>query len=113
MKLLRSNDLVTASSLEHIEGLVAIISEVIFPIIRNLFTQCLAGQQRIGRPVTDTHESYIFIASSQNDLEKWIQAINIIIYTVSTSRLRHGSKWHFDYFSMDFFFCHNPVKIAS
>lgn len=43
--------------------------------------ELVSGEQRVGKPVTDSHESYLFIASSQNDLEKWIEAINIVIYT--------------------------------
>ncbi|XP_065058691.1 rho GTPase-activating protein 24-like isoform X1 [Rhopilema esculentum] len=43
--------------------------------------EIVSGEQRIGKPVTDTHESYLFIASSQKDLEQWMKAINIIIYT--------------------------------
>lgn len=42
-----------------------------------------AGDQRVGKPVTDSHNSYLFIASSQTDLEQWAKAINIVIYTVS------------------------------
>eukprot|EP00794_Sanderia_malayensis_P007477 gene7477-8306_t len=43
--------------------------------------EIVSGEQREGRPVTETRESFVFMASSQPDLEDWITAINIVIYT--------------------------------
>ena len=42
-----------------------------------------AGKNREGRPVSSNHDTFLLIASSQQEMDEWIQAINRIIYAVS------------------------------
>lgn len=46
-----------------------------------------AGKNREGRPVSSNHDTFLLIASSQQEMDEWIQAINRIIYAVSYVKL--------------------------
>lgn len=42
--------------------------------------EIVSGKDREGRPVSSTHDTFLLIASSQQEMDEWIRAINRIIY---------------------------------
>ncbi|XP_078369096.1 rho GTPase-activating protein 24-like isoform X1 [Oculina patagonica] len=42
--------------------------------------EIVAGKDKEGRPVSSTHDTFLLIASSQQEMDEWIRAINRIIY---------------------------------
>ncbi|XP_074620007.1 rho GTPase-activating protein 24-like isoform X2 [Acropora palmata] len=42
--------------------------------------EIVSGKDKVGRPVSSHHETFLLIASSQREMEEWIRAINRIIY---------------------------------
>lgn len=42
--------------------------------------EIVSGKDKEGRPVSSNHETFLLIASSQQEMDEWIQAINRIIY---------------------------------
>lgn len=42
--------------------------------------EIVAGKDKEGRPVSSNHETFLLIASSQQEMDEWIRAINRIIY---------------------------------
>ncbi|XP_058960780.2 rho GTPase-activating protein 24 [Pocillopora verrucosa] len=42
--------------------------------------EIVSGKNREGRPVSSNHDTFLLIASSQQEMDEWIQAINRIIY---------------------------------
>ena len=53
-------------------------------LTRLIFLKCFisAGKDKEGRPVSSSHDTFVLIASSQQEMEEWIRAINRIIYAV-------------------------------
>lgn len=42
--------------------------------------EIISGKDKEGRPVSSSHDTFVLIASSQQEMEEWIRAINRIIY---------------------------------
>lgn len=42
--------------------------------------EIVSGKDKEGRPVSSNHETFLLIASSQQEMDEWIRAINRIIY---------------------------------